>query len=132
MEVLLNNTAVDKAAIDNDKRNAISWACGGGHCDVFVELLERGYQGGFTEDFDGRTPLAWAIQKDAADTIQVLINSKPYENKRRDRAVRTTLCQAWINNVELFSDAGVDPQSESNIIHGALRYLWLKGLAEVI
>ncbi|KAH7113664.1 ankyrin repeat-containing domain protein [Dactylonectria estremocensis] len=65
-EVLLKSTL----------RNAISWASGGGNHDTLIKLLDEGCPGVDTEDIDGWTPLAWAIQTDSPKTVQALINTK--------------------------------------------------------
>lgn len=89
----LKSAAVDLGSTDNDKRNAISWACAGGHHEVLVKLLDRKCPGVDVEDIDGWTPLAWAIQTDSPDTVQALIDSKQVEIEKRDRGKRTAL--AW-------------------------------------
>lgn len=61
VEVLLKRKRVNKASSDNNKRNAISWASGGGHHAALAKLVNGGCPGVDADDIDGWTPLAWAI-----------------------------------------------------------------------
>ncbi|KAF6527447.1 hypothetical protein HZS61_010491 [Fusarium oxysporum f. sp. conglutinans] len=118
VEVLLTSTRVDKASVDDDKRNAISWASGGGHHHVLVKLLDGGCPGVDTKDIDGWTPLAWAIQTDSSDTVRVLVNDEEVQLERRDGGGRTALSWAveygHAKVVKVLLQAGADPEAKSN------------------
>ncbi|OIW34693.1 hypothetical protein CONLIGDRAFT_658495 [Coniochaeta ligniaria NRRL 30616] len=60
---------VDKASVDKDQRNAISWACARGHLDTLRVLIRH-------RDVDGWTPLAWAILNDSPQIIETLVSTK--------------------------------------------------------
>ncbi|KAF4336802.1 hypothetical protein FBEOM_9336 [Fusarium beomiforme] len=105
------------ASVDNDKRNAISWASARGHHEVLVKLLKAGCPGIDDEDIDNWTPLAWAIQTDSSDTVQALVSDERAQLERRDGGGRTALSWAveygHLEVVKVLLRAGADHQTRS-------------------
>ncbi|KXJ84660.1 hypothetical protein Micbo1qcDRAFT_181462 [Microdochium bolleyi] len=56
-------------------RSPISWACSQGHGDAVRVLLANKPRGLEDKDTDGWTPMAWAIQHNAPDTVEALFNA---------------------------------------------------------
>lgn len=84
---------VDRASTDHDKRNAISWACGGGHADALRVLLDHGCPGVDDEDADGWAPLAWAVHNDVPEVVRILVSTAGgrVDVDRRDPNGKTAL-----------------------------------------
>ncbi|XXH02007.1 hypothetical protein Hte_008372 [Hypoxylon texense] len=85
---------VDAASTDHNRRNAISWACGGGHPDALrVLLLSCPAGGGGVDDADadGWAPLAWAAHNDAPGMIRALAATGRVDVDRRDPNGKTAL-----------------------------------------
>jgi ankyrin repeat protein len=51
----------DNLVQDVDLRNALSWACEGGHDKTVKVLIKYDCPGADDEDVNGWTPLAWAL-----------------------------------------------------------------------
>lgn len=95
VEVLLGHKPqghkkVDRASVGKDNRGAISWACASGHDKVLLKLLAHKVPGVDEQDIDGWAPLAWAIQTNAPETVQILVDSK-VQLEQRDRGGKTAL-----------------------------------------
>ncbi|KAJ6284193.1 hypothetical protein J3E71DRAFT_377760 [Bipolaris maydis] len=77
-----------------DLRNAISWACQGGHTDTLRILLKNNCGGEDDVDVDTWTPLLWALFDRSPATVEVLLSSQRVQIDRQDGYGRTALIWA--------------------------------------
>ena len=90
----MHRRGVDKAAKDGDLRNAISWACQGGHTNTLRTLLKNKCEGEDDVDIDTWTPLLWALFVRSPATVEVLLSSRRVQIDRQDGYGRTALIWA--------------------------------------
>ncbi|EOA87750.1 uncharacterized protein SETTUDRAFT_168894 [Exserohilum turcica Et28A] len=90
----MHKTGVNKTAKDKDLRNAISWACQGGHTDTLRILLKNKCGGEDDVDIDGWTPLLWALFDRSPATVETLLSSRRVQIDRQDSYGRTALIWA--------------------------------------
>lgn len=115
-EALLRHAEIDKAAVNfKDKKNAIHFACQAGMHEVLLCLLKHDCPGIDEPDFDGWTPMMWAIQK-GPECVSTLLATGRVEIERRDNVGRTALSQAaqWGSSVEVIRillHHGADPEA---------------------
>jgi ankyrin repeat protein len=90
----VHQTGIDKATKDNDLRNAISWACQGGHTDTLRTLLKNKCGGEDDVDVDLWTPLLWALFIRSPATVEALLSTRRVNIDYQDGYGRTALIWA--------------------------------------
>ncbi len=125
---LLKDSRVDRrGGVDKDGRNAISWACGQGHTATARIFVERKCPGIDEPDNNGWAPLAWAVQNNAPEMVDILVahagpgsgdDSGPLavDLERVDSFGRTALSWAveygHVEVVRALLRAGADPDAK--------------------
>ncbi|KAL8649792.1 MAG: hypothetical protein Q9226_005428 [Calogaya cf. arnoldii] len=105
--------------VDNDGRNAISWACSGGHHVVVDYLIKHDPKGVDKVDVDGWAPLAWATFTEAPELMQTLLRSGLVDVNKKDKNGRSVLSHVagygYLAVVKiLLSVGGIEVDSEDN------------------
>lgn len=78
--------------LDNDRRNAISWAAQQPQPTILHYLVKHGREGADVEDRWGWTPLSWALNPPGyPDNVSVLIQSGYINVNRKDEQGRSAL-----------------------------------------
>ena len=115
VRVLMRYRRIDRASVDNDQRNAISWASAGGHLETLLMLLKFNCPGVDVKDVWGWAPLAWAIQNNSPRTVETLVSNRFVDVEQKDDSGRSALSWAveygHLEVVRTLLQADADPSS---------------------
>ncbi|KAF1841306.1 uncharacterized protein K460DRAFT_419391 [Cucurbitaria berberidis CBS 394.84] len=127
--------SVDRMSKDNDRRNALSLACMGGHTDTVKALIKYGCGDEGEEDVDGWTALPWALERRSPLTVEAVLAGRGVQVDRRDRTGRTALLWAasygYADVVQMLMDQGADPHIRDESDREALDYAQMFNHIEV-